>query len=215
VKLKFIGVDIISRVNKIKEYGLESEVLDLRAKGLSQNDIANQLKLTHSDITDIQNISTMAINRFLKDNTIDAYKGEIVAGNNPEDSLRAEFRDKMYELDDEVHQVLSDSKKLREEANFILEKAKASEDVQMQISALKSVSEALKQNNNSIEQIRKNWSTFVEQAYRQFGYIADGKKEVNIQYNTLLIDISKDLCPECRKNVVNEVLKFESGLKGD
>jgi uncharacterized protein YoxC len=202
-------------VNKIKEFGLESEVLDMRAKGLSQNDIANQLKLAHSDITDIQNISAMAINRFLKDNAIDEYKSEIAAGNNPEDSLRAEFRDKMYELDDEVHKVLSDSKKLRDEANFILEKAKASEDVQMQINALRSVSEALKQNNNSIEQIRRNWSTFVDQAYRQFGYIADGKKEVNIQYNTLLIDISKDLCPICRQNVVNEVLKFESSLKGD
>jgi hypothetical protein len=205
----------MSKINKIKEYGLESEVLDMKSKGLSQNDIANQLKLAHSDITDLQNISAMAVNRFLKDNAIDGYKGEIIAGNNPEDSLRAEFRDKMYELDDEVHEVLSDSKKLREEANIILDKAKASEDVQMQINALKSVSDALKQNTTSIEQVRKNWSTFVEQAYRQFGYMDQGKKEVNIQYNTLLIDISKDLCPECRKNVVNEILKFESELKGE
>jgi len=205
----------MAKINKIKEYGLESEVLDMKSKGLSQNDIANQLKLAHSDIIDLQNISAMAVNRFLKDNAIDGYKGEIVAGNNPEDSLRAEFRDMMYELDDEVHKSLSDSRKLKEEANAILEKAKASEDLSTQINALKAVSEALKQNNNSIEQTRKNWSTFVEQAYRQFGYMEQGKKEVNIQYNTLLIDISKDLCPECRKNVVNEILKFETELKGD
>lgn len=203
----------MAKINKIKEFGLESEVLDMRSKGLSQNDIATQIKINHSGIKDLENISAMAVNRFLKDNAIDDYKGDIIAGENPEDSLRAEFREMMYELDDEVHKSLSDSRKLKEEANAILDKAKASEDLPTQINALRAVSEALKQNNNSIEQTRKNWSTFVEQAFRQFGYMEQGKKEVNIQYNTLLIDISKDLCPECRKRVVNDILKFESDIK--
>ena len=203
----------MAKVNKIIQYDLGNEVIDMKNQGLSQADIATQLKLRHQDIKDLEDLSAMSINRFLKSDNIDKYEQQLLDGNSPEDTLRAEFREKMYTLDDEVHEILADTKELKREANEILTKAKASEDIQIQIQALKSVSEALKANTTSIEQARRNWSTFVEQAYRQFGFAKEAKQNVNIQYNTLLIDISKDLCSECRSKVVRDILKFEEDNK--
>jgi hypothetical protein len=203
----------MAKVNKIVQYDLGGEVMDLKNKGLSQADIATQLKFNHRDIKDLENLSAMSVNRFLTGSEVDKYEKQLIDGESPEDALRAEFREKMYEIDDEVHQALADSKSLRAEANIILEKAKQSDDLQTQMYALKSVSEALKQYNNSIEQTRRNWSTFVEQAFRQFGAFQEAKQNVNIQYNTLLIDISKDLCSECRNKVVKDILKFEEDNK--
>jgi hypothetical protein len=203
----------MAKVNKIVQHGLEKEVFDLKNQGLSQNDIAVQIKLRHPEIKELEDLSAMSINRFLKDDNINKFEQQIVEGDSPEESLRAEFREKMYTLDDEAHSVLADSKALVSEAKSILEKAKSEEDLTLRISAVKSVSDVLKQNNNAIEQTRRNWSTFIEQAYRQFGFAKEATKNVNIQYNTLLIDISKELCPECRKKVVNDILKFESELK--
>jgi transcriptional regulator len=202
----------ISKVNKIVQYDLGPEVMNMRSQGLSQDDIATQIRLAHPDIKDLENLSAMAINRFLKSDNINKYETQIIEGENPEDELRTEFRDKMYTLDDDTHQVLADSKALVLEAKKILEMAKT-EDITLQISAIKGISDVLKQNNAAIEQTRRNWSTFVEQSYRQFGYAKKAKSNVNIQYNTLLIDISKELCPECRKKVVSDILKFESDNK--
>lgn len=201
------------KVNKIVQYDLGREVLDLKNKGLSQLDIANYLKLNHQDIPDIQDISAMSVNRFLKSDEIKKFETQIVEGDSPEESLRSEFRDKMYSMDDEIHQVLADSKKLVDEAKLILEKAKTSDDLILQISAIKSVNDVLKQNTNSIEQTRRNWSTFVEQAFRQFGNLEQAQKNNYTQYNTFLVDMSKDLCENCRKKIVHDIIDFETKMK--
>jgi len=185
----------MAKVNKIVQYELANEVLDLKNKGLSQNDIASQIKLSHPDIKDLEDLSAMSINRFLKGQDIEKYEQQLVEGESPEDTLRTEFREKMYTLEEDTLEVY----KIMRQA---LKNMVANGDDEKIIRSAKDIL-------TSIEQSRRNWSTLVEQAYRQFGFVKEATKNVNIQYNTLLIDISKELCPECRKKVVNDILKFE------
>jgi hypothetical protein len=67
-----------------------------------------------------------------------------------------------------------------------------------------------------MEQRRKNWSTFLEQAYRQFGFASEAKQTNMVQINNYLVEMSSVLCPECRKKVVNMVIsKEQNDAKND
>lgn len=185
----------MAKVNKIVQFDLGNEVMDLKNKGLSQNDIAVQIKLSHPDIGDLENLSAMSINRFLRGEDINKYEKQLIEGESPEDALRAEFREKMYALEEDTLEIY---KIMRQSLKNLVE---TGDDEKI----IRSAKDIL----TSVEQSRRNWSTLVEQAYRQFGFVDKATKNVNIQYNTLLMDISKELCPICRQNVVRDILKFE------
>lgn len=178
------------RQNKIIKYNLENEVLELAGNpSLSQDKIAEQIRYRHSDIKELQNLSAMSINRYLKSKAVSNASRELEEGKNPEDSLRAEFRERMYDLDDETHNLL-------QEAKLILKNSRNNENSDIQLKAVREV-------GRTIDQIRKNWYTFIEQGYRQFKPIVEAKEVNFININNLLIEMSKNLCPSCRKKVID------------
>ena len=185
----------IPKTNKIIQYGLEQEVLELRDSGLSQDDIAAQIKYRHQDIADLRDLSPMSINRFLKGVEVDKLVLKDKKNEAPEDALRTEFREKMYILEEDTLDIY---KIMRKSLKGIV----ASGDNEKIIKSAKDVL-------FSIEQSRRNWSTLVDQAYRQFGMLAEAKQTNYIQVNNLLVDYSKDLCPACRKVVVDKILEYE------
>lgn len=184
------------KINKIVQYGLEKEVNELVNMGFSQDEIASHLRQTHPEITDLASLSAMSINRYLKNAKIDGYLDTIDKGDDPEELLRAEFRDKMYELEENTLEVY---KIMRTELKKIALTGESSDIIR-----------AAKDVLTSMEQRRKNWSTFLEQAYRQMGWAGEAKQTNMIQINNFLVDMSKELCPTCRKKVVDLVLAKET-----
>jgi hypothetical protein len=116
-------------------------------------------------------------------------------GEDPEEALRAEFREKMYELEEQTIEIY---KIMRTE----LKKVAGTADSMDVIRAAKDVL-------TSMEQRRKNWSTFLEQAYRQFFSAGEAKQTNMVQINNYLVEVSSVLCPQCRKKVVEMVLSKE------
>jgi hypothetical protein len=190
------------KVNKIVQYGLEKEVSELVNAGFSQDEIASHLRQTHPEISDLTSLSAMSINRYLKTARVNEYLEEMEDGKDPEEALRAEFREKMYELEEQTIEVY---KIMRTELKKIANNADS-------IDVIRAAKDVL----TSMEQRRKNWSTLLEQAYRQFGTFGEAKQTNLIQVNNFMLDLSRELCPNCRKKVVELVLTKENeGLKSD
>lgn len=196
----------MTKVNKIIQYNLEPEVRRLHNAGLSVYEIADTVSNNHEEegIT----ISHMSVQRFLTFDKINTLRNEMKEGNSPEMNLRNEFREKMYDLDDETHQALRESKLLYKEAMKLLRKANKSDNISTQLSVLRTVEGTLKQKINTLEQIRRDWNTLVIEGYnRQFNQI-DKAKEVNfVEVNNMLIAFINELCPECKKRVVGLIKK--------
>jgi len=139
--------------------------------------------------------SAMSVNRYLRSAKVDEYKKIIDSGEDPEEALRAEFRERMYELEEQTIEIY---KIMRTELKKIANTADS-------VDVIRAAKDVL----TSMEQRRKNWSTFLEQAYRQFGFAGEAKQTNVIQINNYLIDLSKELCPNCRKKVVDLVILKE------
>lgn len=186
----------MAKVNKIVQYKLEPEVNQMILAGLSQDEIASRLRQNHPEIPDLEHISAMSVNRYMKTAKVGEYLDDIESGIDPEEALRAEFREKMYELEEqtiEVYRIMrTELKKIAAEGTSI-DIIRAAKDVL-----------------TSMEQRRKNWSTLLEQAYRQFGMANEAKQTNMVQINNFLVDFSRELCPDCRKRVVDLILTKEN-----
>lgn len=168
---------------------------ELIQNGFSQDEIASHLRQCHPEISDLSALSAMSVNRYIKSAKVDGFKDMIDKGEDPEEALRAEFREKMYELEEqtiEVYKIMRIELKKIAQTEHSMDVIRAAKDVL-----------------TSMEQRRKNWSTFLEQAYRQFGFANEAKQTNVIQINNYLIDLSKELCPNCRKKVVDLVILKE------
>jgi len=193
------------RVNKIIQYGYENQVLKLKDMGLSVTKIADEINSSQDDFT----TSTMGIQRFLESNKIRDIKEEIQQGLDPMEDLRSEFRDKMYDLDDETHATLKEAKGLLKDSKRVLKLAQKSENAKLQLEAIKRAEGTLKTYVSSIEQVRRNWNTFIENGYRQFGTVQQAHQTNYIQVNNMLVDFMNELCPDCRHRVVKIITQQE------
>ena len=148
------------RVNKIVQYGLEDEVIRLKNSGMSQHAISEYLNSKHNEV----NLSVMAVNRYLNSQDLQEIQNKLKANKDPEEELRTEFREQMYELDDEVHILLK-------KCNKLIKEAEKSDNLRLKL-------DTIKQTANIIEQIRRNWSTFVDQGFNRFEKVNEAK-EIN------------------------------------
>lgn len=183
------------KVNKIVQFGLEQEVDDMQNKGLSFKEIVDQLKFNHPEIIELNKLSMMSISRYFKDKQIKEYSKGLLNGEKPEDALRSEFREKMFEIEEQTIDLYRTAKK----ALMRLEKEGSNEQI------IKMVRET----SNLMDQRRRNWSTLIDQGYRQFGLFKEAEQHNYVQVNNLLINLSNELCPECKKKVVNLILDKE------
>ena len=188
-------IDIMANTSKIIKYNLEDETLRLKEAGLSLDEIRNTLKNNHSDITDLQNLSMMSLSRFFDAHKTEEALEKLKNGDDPLEDLRSEFRDKMYDLHDETQDIYKIMKKS-------LKKIARSDDDYKVIKAAKDTI-------NAIEQCRKNWTSLIQFGVNEFKPL-EKAQEINIvEVHNLLINVSKDLCPECRRKIVGYVVAEE------
>jgi len=177
--------------NKIERNNLQSEVYSLLSAGLSRVDIAKAVNDRHPEVT----VGAMTVQRFLDKDKIKSIQDKINAGGDPDEELRIEFRDRISDLDDETHEIYSISKTALKN---IVEEGDSYKVVR-----------AAKDVLASIEASRRNWNTLIDRGTRMAGLNQEAKEVNYIQINNQLIALSKDLCPTCRKKIVDKILDVE------
>jgi DNA-binding transcriptional MerR regulator len=181
--------------SKIERNNLEQEVLELRARGLNLEQIAEQVKFNHPDVDELKTINPMTISRFLNKHSVQEYQQQLMEGKDPEEQLRIELRQRMEDWEDETHEIYLIMKES-------LKKISRNGDDWKTVKAAKDTLSA-------VEQSRKNLVTQVEEGFKRFGQINDAKEVNYIQVNNLLIGLSDMLCSKCRKKLVNYITEME------
>lgn len=178
-------------VTKIKKHGLENEIYNLINTGMSLQDTADTINRTHEDI----NINKMTLSRFMKSKQVQEIQKELNEGKDVETQLRDELRNKMTEWEDETHEIYTIMKRAL--------KKMVKEDDNWKI--IKAAKDTL----NAIDQSRRNLITKVEKGFKRFGYTDEAKQVNYVQINNLLIAASDELCPKCRKKIVDLITTKE------
>jgi len=183
-------------VSKIKKYNLEDRVINLRDAGFGLEEIVQTIKNENPNIHELSNLSMMSISRFLDTNKTDVALDKIKNDENPAEELRSEFRDKMYDLHKEtedIYKIMKSSLK-----KIVLEGDN--------YKTIKSAREII----NAIEQSRKNWTSLIQFGSEESKHIEKAQEVNIIEVHNLLINVSKDLCPNCRRKIVGYVTTEEN-----
>lgn len=179
--------------NKILKYDLGNEVDAMLDQGMSLADIATTVKETHQDVIDLQDLSAMSVMRYRnsRDQTNIAKRTE--EGEDFVDTFLKDFRNAMEDLNKKSNNIYDRSIKL-------LNKLEKEENTDSTLKAIKEVT-------NSVEQLRKNWTTLAQYGVRQTSniYNINLKKEQNTKI--MLLEWTRDLCPSCRDKKYKELSK--------
>jgi len=177
----------MGRVSKIEKYNLSSRVDELLNQGVSYTDIVKILKKEHPEIIELRNLSPMSILRYKDIKMKRKLEDALEEGRDPVDELTKEFRAA-------IRKILKKTDEVYKESKAILEKAKETENINDQLRAIREV-------RDSLEQERKNWVALAQYGVRQATnfFNINIKKEQNVKI--LLLNFTKELCPECRAKV--------------
>jgi len=187
----------MTKKNKIIKWNLEDEVIRLDSEGKSTHAIAEAISTKYTDIPELNEISPMSIHRFLKKKDEDRLEIKLDESKDPTELMEKEFNIKMRES-------ILDSENARRTIESYMSKLKnedlKSTDVQKIISSWQKVNDQYRKNLVSLREFADNR---IIKPTQNIIY----KKEINIK--NLLLDISRDLCKECR-NKIKEKLKEDS-----
>jgi len=189
----------MTKKNKVVKWNLEDEVIRLNKEGKSTNAIATAISDKYGDIPELDDISAMSIHRFLKSYDEKELQEKMDITKDPQTTMEREFNIKMRES-------ILDSEKARQTIESYMAKLKnedlTSSDVQKIISSWQKVNDQYRKNLVSLREFADNR---IIKPTQNLIY----KKEINIK--NLLLDVSRDLCKECRdkvkkriKEVINE-----------
>lgn len=178
-------------VSKIEKNNLGDEVHSLRDQGLGYQDIANIVSKNHKQVS----LSHMAIKRYLERDKLERAIKNIDEGNDSWGDLRADFRQKMYDLDDETREIYVVMKKA---LNAIIKEGN-------NFTTIKAAKDTLA----ALEQKKKNWIDLIQWGISEFKP-TDKANQINmVKVNNLFVELSSNLCPACRKQVVDIILNTE------
>ena len=190
---------LMTKENKIIKYGLEPEVDIMLDSGLSLNEICTTIKNNHSDIIDLQNLSSMSIMRYRDSKNKKAIEEQIDEGGDPVDTFLKEFNGAIRSLmqknekwDRRVEELWQECK---DDAS-IIEKAKV-----------------IKEARDNREQSKKEWLALAQYGVRQTSniYNINLKKEQNVKI--MLLEWARDLCPVCKEKIFNEISKEDNVIE--
>lgn len=177
----------MSNVNKIVRHGLEDKVLELRDDGLSYKEIANLINKDNEDV----DVSFMAIKRFLDSYKVQMEEKKIDEGIDTWDDLRADFRAKMDDLDDETQEI------------YLIMK-KSLKKVVNEGNNYKTI-KAAKDTLTALDQQKKNWIDLIQWGVNEFKP-RETAQTLNItKINNMFIELSDKLCPTCRSKIIDIV----------
>lgn len=187
------------RGSKIDRYGVGDEILALRQGNMGYEAIADAINANHPEID--KPLSHMCVKRWLKQKRIQIKEERLKDGDDLGDSLRATFRERLYDLDyrtNEIYHIMNKAlKKIIKEGNNT-QIIRAAKDVLV-----------------SINQSRGNWVSLMQFGINEFKEINEAKQQTTVNIDKLLIEISNELSPDARRELVNVVLSKEDKKMSD
>lgn len=175
--------------SKIKEYGLEEEVNMLRDNGYGYHEIADTITKKHKDIS----LSHMAVQRYLQKAKVEKAVQNINDGKDSWEDLRADFRQKMYDLDDETREIYIIMKKA---LNSIIKEGNSYKTIK-----------AAKDTLTALEQKKRNWIDLIQWGVDEMKPKKQAQQINLVKINNLLVGMSENLCPKCRATVIDMVIE--------
>lgn len=180
----------MSKKGKIEKWNLEDEVVRLHdEEGKGYQSIAESISTKYNDIPELKEISHMSVARFLERYDEHKMEEKIEKTKDPVSVMEREFNLKMREsiIDaEEARQTIDDyMKKLRNEDL-------STSDLQKIISSWQKINDQYRKNLVSLREFTDNR---IIKPTQNIIY----KKEINIK--NLLLEISRDLCKECRDKI--------------
>ena len=179
------------------KWNLEEEVKTLHEQGWTNQKIANHLSEKYPDIDELRDISHMSINRFLSTEHQSDIEKKLEIVKDPVKFIHEEFNAK-------IRDNLQDAQQMNNIVNEISLKLQDKDNISL--SELNRLINAWKKTN---EQVRVNLVALRQ--YSEGGMIKPiqniiFKKELNIR--NLVLDVSRDLCPMCRKKVEKHLEEY-------
>ena len=176
----------------LKHEGMEQAIIDLRRSNMGYHDIARLLITTfHLQGEDIP--SHMAVKRWLKRRKIQDYQQRLEDGEDLDETLRSEFRDRLFEIDDETHEL------------FVIMKKSLKRIMKMSTDDMKII-RACKDTIVTMEQSRKNWATLMTLGINEFKDKKEAEHKTTINIDKFLLEISNDMSPDGRRELVSLLL---------
>ncbi len=185
----------MANVSKIEKFNLQDKVIKMKEAGFGLSDIVASIKQDNPNEQELQKLSMMSVSRWIDKHKTETALETIKDGEDPMEEIRSEFRDRMYDLHTDTQDIYQIMKKS-------LKKVVEEEDSYTVIKAAKDTIQA-------IEQARKNWTSLVQFGINEFKPVEKAKEINIIEIHNLLINVSKDLCPECRRKVVGYITAEE------
>jgi len=180
----------MTREGKIEKWNLEDEVIRLNEEeGKGYHSIAEAISTKYSDIPELREISHMSVARFLQRYDEKKMEKRMDQTKDPTSAMEAEFNLKMREA-------ILDSEEARQTIDSYMKKLKdedlSSSDLNKIISSWQKINDQYRKNLVSLREFADNR---IIRPTQNIIY----KKEINIR--NLLLEISRDLCVECRNKI--------------
>jgi len=187
----------MTKKGKVEKWNLEDEVIRLRDdEGKGTQAIAKAISEKYSDVPELRSISHMSVVRFLERYDETKMEKRMDETKNPTKAMEIEFNLKMREA-------ILDTENARQTIDSYMNKLKTedlcSSDVQKIINSWQKVNDQYRKNLVSLREFADNR---IIRPTQNIIY----KKEINIR--NLLLDLSRDLCTNCR-NKIKEKLEEE------
>jgi len=190
----------MTKENKLIQYNLQDEAIDLRKRGSSYLEIAETLKKNHPKIDDIQKLSQMSVMRFLDGNKERELQEQVDLGGDPVKDLTEEFCTAVRDINDRSKTIYNYSMR------FLDKLKKENKDNPLILKAIKGVSDSLAEERKNMIALKQ----FGEKRSMTIQNI-NLKKEIHVK-NMLMSfskDLNKELCPNCRAKMPAILGKLE------
>ena len=154
-------------------------------------DIANDIQMRYSDVVELNNISAMAIQRWLTKHKKEEMRKKIASGKSVTDEIQIEFNTKMYDLTDEtndIYNIMRDALMNVLKENDNMKTIRACKDVLV-----------------SIDQARRNWSSLIKWNTDQNRNVQDARQLQIVNIDKMILSLSSKLCPKCKKEAIKLV----------
>lgn len=188
----------MTKTNKIEKWNLEDEVVRLNEEeGKGYNAIAEAISEKYNDIPELREISHMSVARFLKGYDEKKMEKKMDETKDPTSAMEKEFSIKMRES-------ILDAEEARQTIDNYMRKLKNEDlspsDVSKIISSWQKINDQYRKNLVSLREFADNR---IIRPTQNIIY----KKEINIR--NLLLDISRNLCKDCRNKIKEKLMEEE------
>jgi len=186
----------MSRANLITKFGLEKEVDTLLENGYSVYKISEIIQSQHQDNPELVNLSHMAVQRYR--DSRDKDKLELIndKGEDVSDIIVEEFREANKHICEGIRSLI-------EEGKTLYKKTEDEGSLQDQI-------KAHKEKRDDLVQLLKTYESRIQYGVRQIKFVDQINQKKVQNLNIIMVDIANDLCPECKRQILEKLKNIVS-----